>query len=127
MAVIGENAVRTNANGFFGAGVKTMHEITPLQGIVTRAGDKMNVTYSAGYEKTKAGGLNSNLVERAVTAAKQADVAIIVAGLNHSRFLDDEGCGSQKPAASLWTGRINPAGGASQSPNHHRFDVRTGH
>jgi len=91
VAVIGENAVRTNANGFFGAGVKTMHEITTLQGIVNRAGDKVNVTYSVGYAKTKAGGLNSNLVERAVIAAKQADVAIIIAGLNHSRFLDDEG------------------------------------
>jgi beta-glucosidase len=91
VAVIGENAVRTNANGFFGAGVKTMHEITALQGIVNRAGDKVNVTYSVGYAKTKAGGLNSNLVERAVAAARQADVAIIVAGLNHSRFLDDEG------------------------------------
>jgi len=29
--VIGENAVRTNASGFFGAGVKAMHEITTLQ------------------------------------------------------------------------------------------------
>jgi beta-glucosidase len=90
VVVIGENAVRTNANGFFGAGVKTMHEITPLEGIVNRAGDKVNVTYSVGYIKTKAGGPNPSLVERAVAAARQADVAIIIAGLNHSRYLDDE-------------------------------------
>jgi beta-glucosidase len=89
LAVIGENAVRTNAAGFFGAGVKTMHEITPLQGIVQRVGGNANITYSAGYSKK--GGNASNLVERAVTAARQADVAIVVAGLNHSRFLDDEG------------------------------------
>jgi beta-glucosidase len=87
VAVIGENAVRHNATGLFGAGVKTMHEITPLEGIVKRVGDNVNVTYSIGYSKQ--GG--SNLIERAVTAARQADVAIIIAGLNHSRYLDDEG------------------------------------
>jgi beta-glucosidase len=88
VAVIGENAVRTNAAGFFGAGVKTMHEVTPLQGIVQRAGRQANVTYSVGYSKA---GTDSNMVERAVAAARQADVAIVVAGFNHSRFLDDEG------------------------------------
>ncbi len=88
VAVIGENAVRHNAAGFFGAGVKTMHEITPLEGIVELVGSNMNVTYSVGYSKQ---GTDSNMVERAVTAAHQADAAIIVAGLNHSRYLDDEG------------------------------------
>lgn len=88
LAVIGENAVRLNASGFFGAGVKTMYEVTPLQGIVRRVGDRVNVTYSAGYAK-EAG--DSNLVRRAVAAARRADVAIIIAGLNHSRHLDDEG------------------------------------
>ena len=87
LAVIGENAVRRHATGLFGAGVKTMHEITPLEGIVRRVGDKVNVTYSTGYSQ-QAG---SNLVERAVTAARHADVAVVVAGLNHSRYLDDEG------------------------------------
>ena len=48
----------------------------------------MNVTYSAGYSKN---GTDSNMVERAVAAARQADVAIVVAGLNHSRYQDDEG------------------------------------
>jgi beta-glucosidase len=88
VAVIGENAVRHNAAGFYGAGVKTMYEVTPLDGIEQFVGTRMNVTYSAGYSKS---GGDSNLVERAVAAARQADVAIIVAGLNHSRYLDDEG------------------------------------
>ncbi len=92
VAVIGENAVRTNAAGFFGAGVKTMHEITPLDGILQRAGSRMNVTYSVGYSKSVTNSAAiSNLVERAVAAARQADVAIVVAGFNHSRNLDDEG------------------------------------
>ena len=87
LAVIGENAVHHHATGLFGAGVKTMHEITPLDGILQRAGSNMNITYSVGYNQR--GG--SNLIERAVAAAKEADVAIIIAGLHHSRNLDDEG------------------------------------
>jgi beta-glucosidase len=88
VAVIGENAVRHNANGFFGAGVKTPFEITPLDGIKQLVGDKAGVTYSAGYAKNGGG---SNLVAEAVAAAKNADVAIVVAGLSHIRSQDDEG------------------------------------
>jgi beta-glucosidase len=88
LAVIGENATRHHATGLFGAGVKTMHEITPLDGILQRAGTNMNITYSAGYRSR---GGSANLIERAVTAARQADVAIVIAGFNHSRNLDDEG------------------------------------
>ena len=88
VAVIGENAVRHNADGFFGAGVKTMYQVTPLQGIEDLAGARVNITYSAGYSKDAT---NNDLAERAVAAASQADVAIVVAGLNHSRYLDDEG------------------------------------
>ncbi len=88
VAVIGENAVRRNASGFFGAGVKTMHEITPLEGIVDLVGTNMNVTYSVGYSKN---GTDPDMIERAVKAARQADVAIVVAGFNHSRYQDDEG------------------------------------
>ena len=88
VAVIGENAVRHNANGFFGAGVKTPFEITPLDGIKQFVGDKVGVTYSAGYAKNGGG---SNLVAQAVAAARQADVAIVVAGFNHTRNQDDEG------------------------------------
>jgi beta-glucosidase len=87
LAVIGENAVRHQATDLFGAGVKTMHEITPLDGILQRAGTNLNITYSVGYSSR--GG--SNLIERAVAAARQADVAVIIAGLHHARNLDDEG------------------------------------
>jgi beta-glucosidase len=88
LAVIGENAVHHHATGLFGAGVKTMHEITPLDGILRRAGTNMNITYSVGYSERQGG---SNLIEHAVAAARQADVAVIIAGLHHSRNLDDEG------------------------------------
>jgi beta-glucosidase len=88
VAVIGENAVRHNASGFFGAGVKTPYEITPLDGIKQFVGDKAGVIYSAGYAKDGGG---SNLVAEAVAAARQADVAIVVAGFSHTRYQDDEG------------------------------------
>jgi beta-glucosidase len=88
VAVIGENAVRHNAAGFFGAGVKTMYEVTPLDGIEQLVGGKINVTYSVGYSKS---GTDPHMVERAVTAARQADVAIVVAGLSHCHNQDDEG------------------------------------
>jgi beta-glucosidase len=88
VAVIGENAVRHNANGFFGAGVKTMYEVTPLEGIQDFIGRRANITYAAGYSRD---GNDSNMVARAVAAARSADVAIVVAGLSHCRYQDDEG------------------------------------
>jgi hypothetical protein len=45
--------VRHHATGLFGAGVKTMHEITPLDGILQRAGTNMNITYSMGYSERR--------------------------------------------------------------------------
>jgi beta-glucosidase len=86
IAVIGENAVQLQAYGGGSARIKTFYEITPLEGIVRRAGQRMNVTYSTGYRAEP----NPDLVERAVRAASQADLAIIVGGLNHSKFFDAE-------------------------------------
>ena len=74
--MIGDNAVRRHATGFFGAGVKTMHEITPLEGIVQRAGDKAEHHL---LDRLRQSG-RANLIERAVAAARQADVAVIIAG-----------------------------------------------
>lgn len=87
IAVIGENAVRLQAYGGGSATIKTFYEITPLEGILRRVGDRANVSFSMGYRE-KAG---DDLAERAVLAAKQADVVIYVGGLNHSPFYDAEG------------------------------------
>ena len=86
VAVIGENAVQLQAYGGGSARIKTFYEITPLEGIVRRAGQRVNVTYSTGYRAEP----DPDLVERAVRAASQADVAIIVGGLNHSKYFDAE-------------------------------------
>lgn len=86
IAVIGENAVQLQAYGGGSARIKTFYEITPLEGIVRRAGQRLNVTYSTGYRAEP----DPDLVGRAVRAASQADIAIIVGGLNHSKFFDAE-------------------------------------
>ena len=111
IAVIGENAVRKFAAGGNSAGVKAFLEVTALQGIVDRAGNDVNVVYSEGYrqpvsrhgsEADVAGVRTSELTaaspeesrelaDRAVLAAKQCDVAIVIAGLSHQAHADDEG------------------------------------
>lgn len=87
IAVIGENAVRLQAYGGGSARIKAFYEVTPLEGILRKAGDRANVSFSMGYRE-KAG---NDLAERAVQAAKQADVVIYVGGLNHSPYFDAEG------------------------------------
>jgi beta-glucosidase len=87
VAVIGENAEQRQAYGGGSARIKAFYEITPLEGIVKRAGDRLNVTYSAGYRAES----DPDLLARAVRAASQADVAIVVGGLNHAPFYDAEG------------------------------------
>ena len=87
IAVIGENATRLHAHGGDSSGIKAFYEITPLQGLVNRAGTRVNITFSEGYRKN--GG--PELVERAVAAAKTADVVIYVGGLNHDKGFDCEG------------------------------------
>jgi beta-glucosidase len=87
IAVIGENAVRLQAHGGGSTMMKAFYEISPFDGILRRVGDHVNVTYSPGYRKEAGPGL----VERAVLAAKTADVAIVVGGLNHDGTFDCEG------------------------------------
>jgi len=87
IAVIGENAVRLQAHGGGSTEMKALHEITPLEGLIRHSGGRINFTYSQGYGK-EAG---VAAADRAVRAAKAADVALVVAGLNHERTFDCEG------------------------------------
>ncbi|WP_338731592.1 beta-glucosidase family protein [Mangrovimonas cancribranchiae] len=100
IAVIGNNATKKNALGGFGAGVKTKREVTPLEGLKNRLPESIQINYAEGYqeryaknEKAKLGDitlngpvtineLNPDLVEEAVNAAKNSDVAVIFAGSN---------------------------------------------
>ncbi|HLP07862.1 MAG TPA: glycoside hydrolase family 3 C-terminal domain-containing protein [Opitutaceae bacterium] len=110
IAVIGDNAVRLQAHGGQSSEIKAFYEITPLAGLLERVDGRADVTFSLGVVAPQYRRLESfdvtgtaeyaeapdrqldpaELVERAVAAAQQADVAIVVAGLNHERHNDTE-------------------------------------
>ncbi|HEX8234511.1 MAG TPA: glycoside hydrolase family 3 C-terminal domain-containing protein [Abditibacteriaceae bacterium] len=111
IAVIGENANLKQGYGGDSARIKAFYEVTPLEGILRRAGDRVNVSFSQGYKQpprrargradaagvqdyeTSPAGVQeaATLVERAVKAAAQADIAVVFGGLNHNRNMDTEG------------------------------------
>ena len=86
VAVVGENAVLLQAYGGGSARIKTFYEITPLEGIIRRIGDRANVSFAMGYNDKE----NEELANQAVRAAGQADVVIYVGGLNHRQNFDAE-------------------------------------
>jgi beta-glucosidase len=103
IAVLGENAQAKFARDGDSARIKTSYEITPLDGIRTYVGKRATVNFAPGYARTggrggpggaaPAGGAGaaggSALLDAAVTAAKGADVAIVVGGLYRNQ--DQEG------------------------------------
>jgi beta-glucosidase len=103
ITVIGDNAVQKFTHAGFGATVKTFYEVTPLEAIINRVGNRANVTYSAGFAAPGARGGrgrgrgatqpadDTSMIDRAVEAARSADVVIFVGGLNHTAGYDDEG------------------------------------
>jgi beta-glucosidase len=78
IAVIGDNATRLQCHAGGSSELKALYEVSPLQGLVKRAGKDVNIIASQGYAKD--GG--PELAERAVAAAKMADVVIYIGGLN---------------------------------------------
>jgi len=50
IAVIGANATQIMGSGGMGAGVKTLYEITPLEGLKSRIGDKAEIIFAQGYD-----------------------------------------------------------------------------
>ena len=53
IAVIGANATQIMASGGMGAGVKTLYEVTPLEGLKTRISDQAEILFAKGYEPFK--------------------------------------------------------------------------
>jgi beta-glucosidase len=115
IAVIGNNATLKQCAGGDSSGVKAFYEITPLEGITRRVGRSMNVIFSQGYAPPPArgGGRGApstrpapdaqELIDRAVSAARAADVAILVCGNDHSATGDTEG--SDRPSLELSYGQ----------------------
>jgi beta-glucosidase len=110
IAVIGANAVQTMATGGLGAGVKALYEITPLEGLKNRIGDKAEIIYAKGYEPAGSGPVNrfrkrspeeiekenrekenaaQKLVKEAVDAAAKANIVLFIGGDN--RTVETEG------------------------------------
>jgi len=102
LAVIGENAVTKHAQGGGSCGVKTKYEITPLEGLQNKLGDKVNLKFAQGYKSTSTfdwakgvidtSEVNANykieLKDEAVDLAKNADCVILFVGLNHHQDLE---------------------------------------
>ncbi len=90
ITVIGETAVTKNAQGGFGAGVKARYEITPLEGLKNRLGDKVKINYLPGYKTAFKPGQrfqpenmpDKKLTDDAVKAAASSEVTILFVGDN---------------------------------------------
>ena len=136
IAVIGQNAVLTTASGGIGAGVKTLYEISPLDGIRKRAEEAgVEVVYAPGYRNyvmrmswgrpTPLGPLDAaspadpadpELLAEAVEIAKDADMVIFFGGTNKS--IETEGsdrknidlpCGQNEVIKALYEANPNVA------------------
>ena len=100
LAVIGDNAARKHSNGGLSSEIKAVYEVTPLEALRAKWGDKVDIRFAQGYEKlsTFVEGSNNGqssgtfssktqesdaLLKEAVEVARTSDVALLVCGLNH--------------------------------------------
>ena len=100
LAVIGDNATRKHSNGGLSSEIKAVYEVTPLEALRAKWGDKVDIRFAQGYEKlsTFVEGSNNGqssgtfssktqesdaLLKDAVEVARTSDVALLVCGLNH--------------------------------------------
>ena len=104
IAVIGENALKMMTVGGGSSSLKVKHEISPLDGIRNKVGNKAEVVYARGYVGDSSGEYNGvksgqdltdkrtpeELIAEAVKVAKDADYVIFIGGLNKSAGQDCE-------------------------------------
>ena len=103
--VVGENAVKMMTVGGGSSSLKVQHEISPLDGIRARAGKDVEVRYARGYVGDVSGSYNGvtsgqdlsesrsaqELIDEAVSLAKESDLVVFIGGLNKSNNQDCEG------------------------------------
>lgn len=89
IAVIGENATRKMTVGGGSSSLKAKNEISPLEGLKNKVGDKIQVKYVQGYsyQTTK----NDSLLPLAIETAKNADIVLFFGGLSKDEGQDCEG------------------------------------
>lgn len=104
IAVIGENALKMMTVGGGSSSLKVKYELSPLDGVRKRFGDKAEIVYARGYVGDTSGeyngvvtGQNLNddrtaeeILAEAIETAKDADIVIFVGGLNKSAHQDCE-------------------------------------
>ncbi|KAB5364735.1 glycosyl hydrolase [Bacteroides salyersiae] len=104
IAVIGENAVKMMPVGGGSSSLKVQREISPLDGIRNRVGNRAEVVYARGYVGDASGEYNGvvsgqnlkddrspeELIAEAVRVAGEADYVIFIGGLNKSAHQDCE-------------------------------------
>ena len=104
IAVIGENAVKMMTVGGGSSSLKVQREISPLDGIRNRVGNRAEVVYARGYVGDASGEYNGvvsgqnlkdgrspeELIAEAVRVAGEADYVIFIGGLNKSAHQDCE-------------------------------------
>ena len=104
IAVIGENAVKMMTVGGGSSSLKVQRELSPLDGIKARIGNKAEVVYARGYVGDATGEYNGvvtgqnlkddrsaeELIAEAVRVASDADYVIFIGGLNKSKNQDCE-------------------------------------
>lgn len=104
IAVIGENAVKMMTVGGGSSSLKAKYELSPLEGIRRRVGNKAEVVYERGYVGDVTGEYDGvktgqdlkdkrnadQLISDAVKVAKNSDYVIFIGGLNKSSHQDCE-------------------------------------
>lgn len=102
--VVGENAVKMMTVGGGSSSLKVQRELSPLDGIKQRVGNKAQVVYARGYVGDASGEYNGvvtgqnlkddrtpeELIAEAVKEAADADYVIFIGGLNKSNNQDCE-------------------------------------
>lgn len=103
--VVGENAIKRMTIGGGSSSLKAKYEVSPLDGILARAGSAAEVKYVSGYlspavKEQDVKGAKAPKQEitdpvalraEAVAAAKEADVVFFIGGLNKNNGQDCEG------------------------------------
>lgn len=104
IAVVGENAVKMMTVGGGSSSLKVQRELSPLDGIRQRVGNRAEVVYARGYVGDATGEYNGvvtgqnlkddrspeELIAEAVRVASDADYVIFIGGLNKSAGQDCE-------------------------------------
>lgn len=104
IAVIGENAIKMMTVGGGSSSLKVRYEVTPLDGLKNRIGDKAMIVYARGYVGDPTGEYNGvvtgqdlsdsrspeELRAEALDVARNADIVLFFGGLNKSNHQDCE-------------------------------------